>query len=249
MRAPEPTFTPDRAPFGAFRRRFCRFVAGWMLAGAALAARTALADDPALPWATRRAADLTASAERLIASGARDEAMVAYRDAIAMDPTYGPAFLGLATAREADGDPIEAERVLSMALERIPDYPDARARRAALRERRGDGTGAADDLELAVEDRPSDLALHARLVDACVKAGALPRALAAARRWTAAAAAEGDEAARKRASQTATALVVVVDRADPVAWPEGSGEVRGLLRAWARRPAGAAPARAARPAR
>jgi tetratricopeptide (TPR) repeat protein len=200
-----------------------------------LLARTALAEGAPTSWATRRAAELTASGQRLMAAGAREDALVAFREAISMDPTYGPAFLDLAAAREAAGDANEAERVLSMALERIPDYPEARERRATLRERRGDGSGAADDLELAVEDRPADLALHARLVDACIRSGALPRALAAARRWVAAALASGDAASSKRATQTATALAMVVDRADPVSSSEGRGEVRGLLGAWAKR--------------
>lgn len=211
-----------------------------------LAPSPARADAP-VPWATRRAAELTASGERLAAAGAPDEALVAYRDAIAMDPTYGPAFLHLAAARETAGDPVEAERVLSMALERIPDYPEAREKRATLRERRGDGAGAVADLELAVDDRPSDLALHGRLVDACVRAGALPRALAAARRWAAAATTAGDDATRKRAAQTAAALTMVVDRADPVSSAEGRGDVRSLLGAWAKRqhqPATARPPKA-----
>ncbi len=202
---------------------------------AAVSAPIAAYADAPVPWATRRAAELTASGERLAAGGAPDDALVAYRDAIAMDPTYGPAFMHLAAAREAAGDPVEAERVLSMALERIPDYAEARQMRATLRERRGDGAGAVADLELAVDDRPSDLALHGRLVDACVRAGALPRALAAARRWAAAAATSGDEVARKRAAQTAAALTMVVDRADPVSSAEGRGDVRALLGAWARR--------------
>lgn len=198
-------------------------------------AHVARADEPVIPWSTRRAAELTLAGERLAATGAREDALVAFREAISMDPTYGPAFLRLAAAREAAGDNLEAERVLSMALERIPDDPEARERRASLRERRGDGSGAADDLELAVDVRPGDLALHGRLVDACIRAGALPRALAASRRWVVAATIGGDEAARRLATRTATALAIAVDRADPVSSSEGRGEVRSLLGAWTRR--------------
>jgi len=208
--------------------------AGFVLAGLFVVA-PASADETVVSWATRRAAELTATGERLAAAGSGDDALVAFRDAIAMDPTYGRAFLDLATAREASGDAAEAERVLSMALERIPGFPEARARRARLREWRGDGKGAADDLELALDDRPTDLALHNRLVEACIRAGALPRALAAARRWGAAALAAGDEATLRRATQMASALSMVVDRADPVTTHEGRGEVRDLLGAWAKR--------------
>lgn len=198
-------------------------------ASAGVAAAAGPDDAAAMGWATRRAADLTAQARRLIDAGEPDEALVRLREALAMDATFGPAYLALAGAREAVGDLREAEQVLSMALERIPAFPDARAQRAALRERRGDRRGAAVDLEGALADRPHDLALHARVTDAWLRAGETPRALASARRWRVVAQAAGAVESARRASRVATACAWVVDRADPVTWTEDREGLRALL--------------------
>ncbi len=180
-------------------------------------------------WATRRAADLTAEAQRLVDAGRLDDALVRLREALGMDATYAPAYLALAAAREGVGDLREAEQVLSMGLERIPLFAEARARRASLRERRGDRHGAAGDLESALAERPADLALHAQVTEAWMRAGETPRALASARRWRFAAAAAGSVESERRATRVAAACAWVVDRADPVTWSDGRDGLRALL--------------------
>lgn len=207
---------------------------GW--AGSA-AAQPAAVGVPAPPasWATQRAADLTAEADRLRQAGAVADALVRLREALAMDATYEPAYLALAAAREGTGDLREAEQVLSMAVERVPAFTAARERRAALRERRGDREGAARDLDAALADRPTDLELHARVTEAWIAAGHVPRALATARRWLVVAAERGDAASAARARRIAAACAWIVDRADPVAASDGRGPVRALLAEAARR--------------
>ena len=192
-------------------------------------------------WATLRAAELTGEAERLRRAGAVADALVRLREALAMDATYEPAYLALAAAREATGDLREAEQVLSMAVERIPSFALARERRAALREQRGDRSGAARDLDAALADRPTDLALHARVTEAWIAAGQVPRALATARRWLVVATEVGDAASIARARRTAAACAWIVDRADPVTATEGRGGVRAVLAAAARRATGGPP--------
>lgn len=210
--------------------------AGPGVARAAPPSSTGAPPGEAVGWATNRAADLTGEARRLTAAGQPAEALVRLREALAMDATYAPAYLELAAAREANGDLREAEQVLSMALERLPDLAEAHERRANLRSRRGDLGGAAADLERALADRPLDFALHERVVGAWIRARMPPRALAAARRWRAATEGAEDPAASRRATVHAAALARLVDHADPVGWSEGRGGVRGLLARAARDP-------------
>lgn len=216
---------------------------GWV--GAARAEPAAAPPPPAqaapTSWATVRAAELTGEAERLRQAGAVADALVRLREALAMDATYEPAYLALAAAREATGDLREAEQVLSMAVERVPSFALARERRAALREKRGDRTGAARDLDAALADRPTDLALHARVSEAWIAAGQVPRALATARRWLAVATDGGDAASITHARRVAAACAWIVDRADPVTATEGRGGVRAALAAAARRATGGPP--------
>lgn len=90
--------------------------------------------------ASASAARANASSDELVRQGqiheACDEALSAlrsYTDALAIDPTSGNAYLGLAHVRMRLGQPREAEIVYSTALEHVPNLNEALAGRARAR--------------------------------------------------------------------------------------------------------------------
>jgi tetratricopeptide (TPR) repeat protein len=167
-------------------------------------------------WATKRARDLTEQAAGHRAAGRTDDALSRYRQAIEMDGTYGPAYLGLAELREATGDVDEARQVLLLALEAIPSFQEARVAHADILHR---AKRYSESTVLLVEalklDRDS-VPLLEKVLRTAPRAGALPVALGAARRLAALAKARGDDRAAADAEITARALTRLVSEADPV---------------------------------
>jgi tetratricopeptide (TPR) repeat protein len=215
-------------------RWLCRAAASsWLLAlGLALPVGDAHAEPS---WATAQAAELTRQGDAHAARGDLDVALGRYLQAIGLDATYGPAYLGLGRARELGGDPVEAERAYSMGIEHVPAFGEAFVARAHLRARTHRAREALADLELASAARPDDLTTLGELRDAYVAAGALPAALGTARRMAAVAGAANDERAIVAAQISARALGALVGEVDPVAAGlHDRGPVRRALALFAR---------------
>ncbi len=175
-------------------------------------------------WATARARALTEQAAASSEAGRHEQALASYRQAIEMDSTYGPAYLGLARLREATGDVEESLKVLALALEAIPAFREALVERADLLHRaKRFGESVTSLLEALRLDR-ENVGILERLVRTAPRGGALPVALGAARKLATLARARGDEGAAKEAEITARALTRLVADADPVVRGRGHGE-------------------------
>ncbi len=206
----------------------------------------AQAEAPTESWATTRARSLVEQGSAHRAAGHVELALARFREAIEMDGTFGPAYLALADLREATGDVDEADRVLALSLDRIPSFSEGLAKRAELFTRADRPRDATAALLLALDARPDDPALLAKLVDSAAKARLFPVALRAARRLAALSHARGDAAAEREAMLTATALAMLVGPSDPVA--DGVRSKERARRALARLTRSAAPSPARRPA-
>ncbi len=201
-----------------------RALAALAFAIAGLAASNAGADEPAESWATSRARSLTEQATANRDAGRHDQALARYREAIEMDGSYGPAYLGLASLREAMGEVDEAKIVLALALEAIPGFGEALLAQADLLNRAKRYDESTASLLEALKLERDNVAVLERLLRVAPKGGNLPVALGAARRLAALARARGDEAAAKDADLTARALTRLVGDADPVARGRKHGE-------------------------
>src|SRR5258707_11119643 len=98
-------------------------------------------------WATGTAAELTRQGREHVKNGDAELATRRFAEAIALDPTYGPAYLELGAARERAGDVREAERTYGVAIDRVPNFAPALRARAALLGRLGQSDRAIADLE------------------------------------------------------------------------------------------------------
>lgn len=209
---------------------------------AALAAPLAMsaparADDPAaVSWATTQAIELSRQAREHAARGDAGVAITRYVDALKLDPTYGPAYLGLAAMYEARGDTLEAERTYAVGLDHVPGFGEALVARARLRARAHRNEEAVGDLEAALALDGDAVPVLRELAAAYVAARALPAALAVARRMIAAAEVHHDAAAAGEARIKVKALSLLVGELDPVvAGKAGRGAVRHALWLGARR--------------
>lgn len=187
-------------------------------------------------WATVQAAEMTRQGRDNAARGEASVSARRYLDAIAFDPTYAPAYLALGELHEATGDPAEAERAYSVGIDHVPGWTAGLRARARLRARLGRRLEAVRDLEAAASSSPEDGALLVELEEAYVASGALPPALAVARRRAALAAASPDRGAAQDARVRVRALALLVGDVDPVAAGERDrGLVRSALARLARR--------------
>ena len=196
-----------------------------------------LALGAALAFAPRTAAagscdELVASAQQHEKSGEPEIALRQYNDAVTLDPTCGPAWLGLGSLRARSGDAAEAERVYDAALGHLPSLAEAVAGRARSRYRLGQRALAEDDLRayadrLERSDPHASLAALVELASWLVAENRPPAELACWRRI--AELARGvDAVLESRARATAAALVLVVGPADPVTHPPRGGLLRSL---------------------
>src|SRR5262245_41713221 len=67
-------------------------------------------------WPASAAAELTRQGRDHVKNGEDPLAMSRFAEAVRLDPSYGPAYLELAAARERAGDYVEAERTYSVAI-------------------------------------------------------------------------------------------------------------------------------------
>ena len=166
-------------------------------------------------WANGTAAELTRQGREHAKQGDSDLATRRFAEAIALDPTYGPAYLELGAARERAGDMREAERTYGVAIERVPNFAPALRARAALLARLGQSDRAIADLEAVtrIDEGPDALRdLAARYVEM----RAWPAALGTWRRMLALAGQIGDEALAREATLQVKALAVLAAELDPV---------------------------------
>jgi tetratricopeptide (TPR) repeat protein len=186
-------------------------------------------------WATRQATELSRQAAAHAARGEVDLAQRRYRDALELDPTYGPAYLALGRLHEAAGDARESERAYSTGIDHVAGFADGYVARARLRVRMRRHDEAAADLRAASSLRPDDPALLEELSTTYVALGALPAALAVTRRLGVLAESRGDADGARKSRIAAKALARLVAEADPVTAAAGRGPVRVALAAHARR--------------
>jgi tetratricopeptide (TPR) repeat protein len=198
----------------SFRYAFAAKSIGWV----ALLLLTALTPARAEGdggWASSTAAELTRQGREHAQSGDDALAMRRFADAVRLDPSYGPAYLELAAARERAGDFVEAERTYDVAIEHIPSFVAAFRARAALLRRMGELRREMADLEhLALVDEGPDTlrALAARHVEN----RAWPAALATFRRLRWLAEQRGDEQLARETTVQLRALAVLSAELDPV---------------------------------
>jgi tetratricopeptide (TPR) repeat protein len=205
---------------------------GVLCALAGADSRVAFADAPTESWATTRARSLVEQGQAHRAAGHVDLALARFREAIEMDGTFGPGYLALADLREATGDLEEAESVLALALDRIPSFSEGLTKRAELFARADKPADATAALLLALDAKPDDEALLAKLIETAPKARLFPVALRAARRLATLCHERGDARAERDATLTALALAMLVGPSDPVS--EGARSKERARRALAR---------------
>jgi tetratricopeptide (TPR) repeat protein len=186
------------------------------------------------PWGRSSARELVRRAEAHAVRGDPAVALTEYNEALRFDPSYGPAYLGLAGLREALRDLAEAERVYDAAA-RLPDSrADALAGRARVRRALGRDDDAFRDLEISVELVPQRERLRT-LADWYVERRAWPAALGAWRRLLSLLEAE-ESVDRQEARLRVQALTVLASESDPVQAPPSRSWVRRSMASMAKRP-------------
>jgi tetratricopeptide (TPR) repeat protein len=187
-------------------------------------------------WSTTAAEHLCDRAFTFEQRGQLERALVAYTEALNIDPTYGPAWLGLGRLRASLRDYAEADRVLTAAA-RVPHLmPDALTERASVRRRAGRHADARADLELAIQLEPTYERVR-ELSSWYIEERAWPAALALWRRWAAALGETRGSAAHDEALLQVKALTVLAGETDPaLRGKEERNWVRRALASIARRP-------------
>jgi tetratricopeptide (TPR) repeat protein len=169
--------------------------------------------------------ELVREAHELESVHEEDRAIRCYTDALELDPTYAPAYLGLADLRARRGDTREAERVYSVALEHVPSLYSALIGRARVRRVLGEAREGDSDLERYLSHE-EDLAEMKELAGWYGEEGRVSAQLAVWRRLYATAVRVGAEIAVIRDARAhVRALQFLVGPADPVVSPPGSAPV------------------------
>jgi tetratricopeptide (TPR) repeat protein len=192
-------------------------------------------------WLSSGGAQASPSADELLREahvheGAREDdlALRRYAEALALDPTLGDAYLGLAAVRIRLGDVREAVHVFDAALSHLPDLAAARLGRAHAQRVLGALREADLDLEAyaAATDDPAALR---ELAGWYAEEGRPLAQLAAWRRLLERAERDdGDAPLRREARLTVHALEVIVGTADPVRAPPDEPHASAVRRAMAR---------------
>lgn len=160
-----------------------------------------------------------------------DVAARRYMEALEIDPVNEDAWLGLGALRLRIGEAAEAERVFDAALLRVPTLHRAIQGRAHARWAQGRHADAEGDLEAYTALEPDADALR-ELSSWYAGDGRTPAQLAVWRRLLVMA---SDDAAQREARRMVRALVILVDKADPAAWPVEPDAARRAMAAVARR--------------
>ena len=202
---------------------------------AAIAALLALVLASSSAGASSSVSELLREARAHEAAREDDVAVERYTEALALDPTCGPAYLGLAGLRARRGDLREAERVYSVAIEHAPDLSAALAGRARVRRALGALDEADEDLDrYATEEE--DLGALRELAGWYAAEDRTSAELASWRLLYAIALRRGlDLALVREARATVRALQILVGPADPVVSPFTRDSVRRGIAAIARR--------------
>jgi tetratricopeptide (TPR) repeat protein len=172
------------------------------------------------------AAELTRQGRRHASEGEEALATRRFAEATALDPTFGPAYLELAEARERAGDLGEALRVYDAAIQHVPRFAAAYRARAAVERRLGLSERESASLQSAT--RLTDDAEMLRDIAAeHAENRAWPAALAVWRKLLTAAADAQEPAATHDAEVHVQALTILCTDLDPVsAGARGRGWVR-----------------------
>lgn len=191
----------------------------------------------AIAWSPRAAA-ASASGDELVRQARQHEAAheddlaaSRYTEALGLDPAHEEAWLGLGALRLRMGEALESERVFDTALRRIPTLHKALWGRARARWAQGRHREAEHDVEAyaAYEDDPTALRELAGWYGAD---GRTPAQLATWRRLLTLAQ-DGQDV--REARRMVRALMILVDRADPVSSPATADSIRRGVAAIARR--------------
>ncbi len=172
--------------------------------------------------------ELLASAERHAAAGNEEVALLRFTEALALDGTCEPCFLGLGSLREKRGDLREAERVYSAALVRRPDLHGVRVARARVRWKLGLRDEAVADLEDLAARTPRADALR-ELGSRYRELGQIPAQLRIARQLLALGERTQDSALVREGQVLVSALVILAGPSDPVTQPIAPDPVRRAL--------------------
>ncbi len=167
-------------------------------------------------WATRRAQSYVERAQTHARRGDVALALQAYSEAIRVDGSHGPAYLGLAWLREGLGDFAEAERLYAAASRLASVAPEAYTRRARLRNKLGRGQEALRDLETAVRLDPESPVRTRELAAWYAERQAWPAALALWRRVLAESEEDGNAREIAEARVQVHALSLLAGESDPV---------------------------------
>lgn len=160
-----------------------------------------------------------------------DLALRRYTDALSLDPTCEPAYLGLGRLRARLGELREAERVYNVALEHLPQLRAARVDRAYVRRALGARAEAVEDLLAGADEDPAALRVLAGWYG---QDSQTPAQLAVWRRILARAETTQDATLQREARSMVRALVILVGPADPAASPARDDPFRRLLSTLAR---------------
>ncbi len=165
---------------------------------------------------TRSARLYTAEADRLDRQGEPARALSAYHRAIDMDRSFGPAYVGLGRLRERMGDFPEAELVFTRATRTRSGRAAGLYHRALLRQRTGRQREAEQDLQAAIDTRPSETGWMRTLAGWYVASSAWSASLTVWRRLLVLAERRGDKTALHEAQIKVKALSWLAAETDPV---------------------------------
>jgi tetratricopeptide (TPR) repeat protein len=188
----------------------------------------------AQPAAASSADDLVLQARAHEAAHEEDLAVRRYSEALTLDPANTEAWLGLGALRIKIGDVVEAERVYTAALERVPSLQRALEGRAKARWALGHHVEAEEDLETYAGAGDNVGALR-ELAEWFGADGRTPLQLATWRRLLGAATRLGDHGFETEARRMVRALVIVVGGADPASSPIDPDPTRRAMAHIARR--------------
>ncbi len=196
---------------------------------------------PFFALALTRPAHANASSDELVRQGQlheacdeADRALRSYTDALALDPTSANAYLGLGSVRMRLGQPREAERVYSTALEHLPTLTAALSGRARARR----ALGARDLADRDLSDyaaKTESLAAWRELAHWYGEEGRFTAELSVWRGVLEFAETKHDDALESEAHKTIRALAILAKPIDPAAFPPTDDLTRAALANVARR--------------
>ena len=172
------------------------------------------------------ATELIASARRAEAAHDDDVAARRYTEALTLDATVADGWLALGALRVRQGDPLEAERVYSACISRLPGLLQARLEHAEALHALGRVTEAVTEIEALARTEPQE---RRRIATWYAHDGLYPAALATWRSVLTRATEDGDAVTQREARAMVRALVLFAKPVDPAAFPSTTNKVRQIL--------------------